>query len=92
MILARRGDIEQAKAMLEPLLARRRMHFSELASLATAQIEVFIAEGTPDAAKVWLDMWESADPDHPMLPAARRRVKDALGSPWDVVRRGWRKA
>lgn len=91
IILVHRGEIEEAKALIEPLLSRRRLHFSELASLALAQIELFIAEDMPDAAKIWLEMWEGVDPEHPLFAVAQQRVKNAQGNPLEVVRRAWRR-
>lgn len=73
-VLARQGEIEEAKALLEPVMTRRRLHFNEFASLCIAQIEVSLAENAPDVARSWLEMWEGADPDHPHLERSRSRI------------------
>jgi tetratricopeptide (TPR) repeat protein len=72
-----RGETEQARALLDPLLSRSRLHFSEFASLCTAYIQLFLAEGNAEGARTWLDMWANADPDNPNLVYWRGRVKAA---------------
>jgi ATP/maltotriose-dependent transcriptional regulator MalT len=75
-----RGELDEAKALLDPLFSRRRFHISEFAAFCTAQIELLLAQDNLDAARSWLDMWATADPDNPALDQWRRR----LGKP------GWR--
>ena len=58
---------EEAQAILDQLMKRKRWHFSEFAAFAGAQIELHLAEGNRAAAKSWLEMWRQADPDHPAL-------------------------
>jgi tetratricopeptide (TPR) repeat protein len=74
----RDGKLDQAKAMLEPLLTRHRLHFTEFAALAVAHIELLLAQGNRDGARSWLDLWEQADPDHPGISQMRRRMKPGL--------------
>jgi tetratricopeptide (TPR) repeat protein len=71
------GQVEEARAMLDPLLARRRLHFAEFAVLCMAEIDVALAGGQPEAARSWVDLWESGEPDHPGIPHFRRRVGEA---------------
>jgi tetratricopeptide (TPR) repeat protein len=76
----RRGDIPEAKELLDTLGTQRRFHVSELAAFCDAQIELALAEDRPEAARSWLEMWEQVTPDHPALlvrhlqlgPAPRR--------------------
>ncbi len=70
----RRGEIDEAQALLKPLLTRRRFHFSEFAAFCVAQIQLFLAQDNLDAARSWLDMWASADPDHHAIADWRRRL------------------
>jgi predicted Zn-dependent protease len=72
---ARAGEVERARALLDPLLAQRRLHFSEFASLCLAEIDLARARGEREAARSWLQLWEQAVPDHPLLPEARRLVR-----------------
>jgi tetratricopeptide (TPR) repeat protein len=77
--LARRatlaGRLDEADALLEPLLKTRKLHFAEFAVLAMAEIELQLAHGRPEGADSWLDMWERTMPDHPKLPYWRRLVR-----------------
>lgn len=69
------GKIQEAEALLEPLLARRRFHHMEFAAFCDAQIELFLAKGNSNAASSWLEMWASIDPDNPVIAHLRRRVE-----------------
>jgi predicted Zn-dependent protease len=78
------GKVDEAEALLQPLLARRRLHFTEFAALACAEIDLWLAKGNREAARSWLKLWEQADPDNPNLPIMRRRVKGGLfGRLWN---------
>ncbi len=61
----REGKIDEARALLLPLLSRQRLHTSELAVLCQAQMDLLLAEGKPESARQWLEMWRQADPGHP---------------------------
>jgi tetratricopeptide (TPR) repeat protein len=89
-LCARRGQLEEARALLQPLLSRSRFHFSEFAALSDAEIELQLAEGNKEAARSWLRIWEEADPDHPAIGAWRRRLEPGrrLPRPWLLGRRG----
>ena len=69
-----RGEIDEAEALLKPLLTRRRFHFSEFGAFCVAQIQLFLAQDDLAAARSWLDMWASADPDHHAIADWRRRL------------------
>jgi predicted Zn-dependent protease len=73
----RDGKFEEAKALLEPLLSRQRFHFSEFAAVCSAEIDLFLRQGNQKAADSWLEMWASADPDHPAIPLLRQRLGQA---------------
>jgi tetratricopeptide (TPR) repeat protein len=68
------GELDKAKALLEPILHRRRLHFSEFATLCDAEIDLLLTEGNEESARSWLEMWEQAYPDHPNL----KRWQDLL--------------
>jgi tetratricopeptide (TPR) repeat protein len=76
-LMIRDGDLPRAEELLRPLWKRSRLHHSEMAAWFAAQIELFLAQRNPDAAQSWLEMWEQTVPDAPLLPALRRRIKDA---------------
>jgi tetratricopeptide (TPR) repeat protein len=71
----RDGKPKEAKALLEPLHARRRLHFSEFAALCVAHIEMLLAEGNREGARTWLDLLERGYPTYPQLAAVRRQVE-----------------
>lgn len=73
----RRGEIDEAEALLKPLLTQRRFHFSEFAAFCVAQIQLFMAQDNLDAARSWFDTWASADPDHHAIAEWRRRLDKA---------------
>ena len=73
----RRGDIPEAKALLDALGTHRRFHVSELAAFCDAQIELALAEDRPEAAQSWLEMWEQVTPDHPALVARHLQLGPA---------------
>jgi hypothetical protein len=70
----RDGDAERARALLEPLLERKKLHFSEFDQLCAAMIDLNLAEDKRETAESWLKMWESADPENPQLMPYRARL------------------
>jgi Flp pilus assembly protein TadD len=70
-----RGEIDQAEALLQPLLTRRRFHVDEFGKFCSAQIELLVAQGNDQAARSWLDMWANVDADNPELGDWRRRLR-----------------
>lgn len=72
-----RGEFEQARQLLDPLMHREQMHYSEFDSFCGASIQLYLAEGNTDAARSWFEMWEQIDPENPKLELFRRRVSGA---------------
>jgi tetratricopeptide (TPR) repeat protein len=70
----RDGDFDRAHDLLEPLLRRTKLHFSEFGRLCSALIDLYLAEENRDAARSWFEIWESADPENPALMSYRLRV------------------
>lgn len=73
-LLVTQSRLAEAKALIDPILQRTRLHISEFRALARVQIEYWLADGKIDGARSWLDMWESVDPDEPALEGTRLRV------------------
>lgn len=69
------GETDEAEALLEPLLSRQRFHFSEFGAFCDVQIELFLAQGNRDAARSWLDVWATVDPEHPAIRRWRKRLR-----------------
>lgn len=79
------GDLEKASEMLEPLLRRRRLHFTEMAALTGAQIELLLKQGRSDAAKSWLSMFEQVCPDHPDIEVLRLLIERGGEKAWRLA-------
>ncbi|MFN2283624.1 MAG: tetratricopeptide repeat protein [Anaerolineae bacterium] len=69
-----RGELEAARELLEPLLHRKRLHFSEFDGMCGGFVQLTLAEGDRDAARSWFGLWESVDPDNPKLDVFRLQV------------------
>jgi len=78
-IAAKRGHVAEARELLNPLLTRRRMHFSEFSTVAIALIETALADKKPEEAKGWLKMWERAMPDDPRVDVLRNEIRRRTG-------------
>jgi len=74
---AQRGDVDEARRWLEPVLDTPEFHTSEFTILCRAQIEIALAEGQNESARTWIHLWEQVDPDNPLLDQERLRVKRA---------------
>jgi tetratricopeptide (TPR) repeat protein len=71
------GDLEVARRMVDGLMQRRRLHYSEFEALCMVQIDICIREDNRQAAHDWFDMWEQADPEDPQLEKYRLRVEQS---------------
>jgi tetratricopeptide (TPR) repeat protein len=74
MFLIANGELDEAEELLNPLFQRKRMHFTEYAAIAAAEIELALARRNRKAARSWFEMWEQVDPDNPNLERFRSRV------------------
>jgi len=61
--LIRRGELDEAAALITPLWQRRRLHVSEVAAAMGAQLELMMARGNAAGAADWLDLWREIDPE-----------------------------
>lgn len=77
MFLIRDGKADEAQALLDPLLSRAKLHASEFAAIAAAQVQVLLAQDKLKGAESWLEMLVRALPDSPNLPVLRAMVRDA---------------
>lgn len=73
-IKTQQGDLEQAHKLLDGLMGRKRLHYTELVAMCQGQINVLLAEGEREGARSWLEMWEQIDPDNPSLDHYRFKV------------------
>lgn len=77
MLRINQGRIDEADALLRPLMSRRQLHYSELAAMMNAEIELELARNNLAGAKGWLDMWQGVDPENPMVAHCRARIDSA---------------
>ena len=68
------GDLDRAHDLLDPLLQRKKLHFSEFNKLVAALIELYLAEDGLEAARGWINMWEQVEPDAAQLSYYKMRV------------------
>lgn len=73
-LLIKRGQLDEAEALLKPLLTRKHFHVGEMIAFLNAQIELYVAQGNTDAARSWLDMWINLAPEHPAISVWKRRL------------------
>jgi tetratricopeptide (TPR) repeat protein len=66
--------IEEARELLEPVLKLSRLHISEFRALARAQMDIALADGKPEAARTWLEMWQQIDEDNPEIAEWKLRI------------------
>ncbi len=69
-----KGELDEAQALLKPLLEYKRLHISEIESLCETQVRLWLAKGEPKAAQAWLDMWSQINPDSPNIATLRRKL------------------
>ncbi len=73
------GRLDEAKALLNPMLEMTRIHASEFAVLATTEGELHLAQNQPEGAQHWLDMLKNVDPDNPAVVYLERRLLGEKG-------------
>ncbi|MCI0390736.1 MAG: tetratricopeptide repeat protein [Acidobacteria bacterium] len=68
-------EFDNAAELLKPLLSRKRMHHEELLAVVETNIHLYVAKGEPEYARLWLETWETIDPDDPKLQEWRMRIE-----------------
>lgn len=84
-LAVKEGDYVKARALLNSLMQRKQIHYSEYDTLCMAQIELCLAEKNKDAARTWFEMWERPDPENPKLEMYRLRL--GLMDPGSILKR-----
>lgn len=69
------GDLAAARDLLDKLMKRKELHISEYNTLCATQIDLHLVEKNRAAARSWLEMWEQADPEDPVLAYYRKKVR-----------------
>jgi tetratricopeptide (TPR) repeat protein len=68
------GRLQEARELLEPLLAQRRLHFSEFSILCAVHMDLLIAEDDRESALVWLDFLEGMLPKDGFVEIYRTKL------------------
>jgi tetratricopeptide (TPR) repeat protein len=69
-----KGELDEAQALLQSLLERKRLHISEMENLCETQVRLLLAKGESKAAQAWLDLWSQVNPDNPNIAALRGKL------------------
>ena len=69
-----KDELEEAEALLKPLISRQRFHYSEFDAFCHVQIELYVAQKNPDAARSWLEMWATINPNALALEYWRKKL------------------
>ena len=73
------GRLDEAKQLLDRVVAVKKFHTTEFSVLTSAQINYHLALKDQKSAKMWLNLLEKADPEDPNLPAFRKAVLGKRG-------------
>jgi tetratricopeptide (TPR) repeat protein len=79
------GDYEKAHTLLDSLMQRKKLHYTEFDTLSQVQIDVCLAEKNKEGAISWFKMWERPDPDNPKLEIYRLRL--GLVDPDEILKK-----
>lgn len=71
-------NLDKAEALLKPLLSRREFHIQEFSFFCNAQAELWLKRGNFDSVRIWVDMWENADPQNPAIARWRKVLSQPL--------------
>jgi tetratricopeptide (TPR) repeat protein len=67
-LYVRQGELGKARALVEPLLSRRKMHTTEFAALCMAMIDILVAEGERKSARAWWRCGRASNQTTRILP------------------------
>lgn len=62
-----RKEIEKGQTIIDKLMMRKEHHITEFTALCSCQIDLSIADGQPDAAETWYQIWKRVYPEDPNL-------------------------
>jgi len=85
------GEIDEARALLDPLLARKKLRVSEFRALCSAEVEVELAAGKPDIARSWVGFLEKIGTESETVKDLTQRIEQVGGATRWTVRRQPRK-
>ena len=71
-----KGEIAEAEALLQPLLSHKRFHFDDFGNFSNVYLQLLLAQNNKEAAVGWLQLWQQATPDHPLITAWKIALRD----------------
>jgi tetratricopeptide (TPR) repeat protein len=74
-LLVQEKRVEEAKELVAPLMRLSKLHITEFKALARVQMDMALANEQPEAARGWLEMWQSIDEDDDELMQWRLRIE-----------------
>ncbi|HBB32163.1 MAG TPA: hypothetical protein DDZ80_01780 [Cyanobacteria bacterium UBA8803] len=85
-----KGELDEAEALLQPLMSQKRFHYSQFDAFCNTRIELYMAQKNPEAARAWLEMWAMMAPHTPALDYWRQRLDKAKPQKQISAERVWR--
>lgn len=73
-LLTARRRFEEAHAVLDPLLTRKRFHAEEYLTFGATMAELLLAEGDREGARSWVGVLQSIAPGHPGIQVLASRL------------------
>ncbi len=67
-------DIDQAAALLKPILKRKRFHFEDFVTFSTVYMHFLVQQDLMTAASGWLQIWKQVTPDDPDLKIWEKKM------------------
>ncbi len=61
------GELERAKDIIGKMASKKQLHITEFGALCATQIYFSIADGQPESALSWYEMWKQGYPEDPAL-------------------------
>lgn len=71
---------DEARELLNPVLQQTELHVSEFRTLAQAEMMFALTIESKESARVWLDMWQKVEEDHPDIPKWKARIEGKKSS------------
>ena|SRR5579871_1250466 len=84
-LLVDQRRLEEAEALVRPLMSLKSLHISEFRALCTLQMQIALHKNEPERMEQWLAMWEEIE-EHPLQEGWRMRV-NLMQLPSQISRR-----
>jgi hypothetical protein len=65
--LIAKKEFKKCQAIIDRIMLKKEFHVTEFSALCSCQIDLSVAEGKPDAAETWYEVWKKVYPEDPSL-------------------------